>query len=109
MSDFSPWPKKHFKFEFRPSYHVRVGYKVDHDKNPDTDKEVHWQFWALKKTFKSTWGKWPFLSVLLGRFGFYIGFKPISLQDPNFVVPDSFPRDAAVCEFSMRWTAHGGR
>lgn len=110
MNIFSPWPENGFvKVVRRASYHVRVGYRVDHDKNEETPKEVHWQFWAREKTFKAAFGRWWFFSLLIGKFGFYIGFKPINLEDPNFVVPDYFSRHSPACEFSMRWTAHGGK
>ena len=112
MNIFSPWPEEGewFKFIRRPSYHVRVGYRVDHDEDEATPKEIHWQFWARRPEFKATYGRWWFFSLMLfGRFGFYIGFKPINLQDPNFEVPKWFSRGRPACEFSMRWTAHGGR
>ena len=107
MNVLSPWPEKEkfYKFLIRPSFHVRVAYMVDHDQSDTTPKEPRWQWWALRQKFKATWGKWPFFSLRLGRFGFYIGFKPINLEDPHFVrIPPDFDRSCSCCEFSVRWS-----
>lgn len=104
MNIFSPWPEKgkNFKFIRRPSWHVRCAYLVDNDKDESTPKVETWQWWAFTKEFKATFGDWIFFSMRFGRFGFYIGWKPVNLEDPNFIVPTSFSRAAPACEFSWR-------
>lgn len=96
MNIYSPWPEpgERVKFLRRFSYHVRCAYI--------TSGKPKWQWWALRKTFKAKLGTWWFLSVRLGKYGFYVGYKPVTLVDPKFIVPESFPRETPACEFSVR-------
>lgn len=111
MSDwanaFDPWPKPGDKIRFNWSipfaYHVRCAYMVDDKKNPGR-KKPKWQWWVLPwmRKPKMKGGTWhPFLTVQLGKYGFYIGCKPVNLKDPNFVVPAEWRAQRAT-EFSVR-------
>ena len=115
---FRPWPDvgKNFWFLLRRSHCVKVGYLVDHDHNPHTPKRISWMWWVIKKQFKvGPERTYPFFSCMFfDRFGFYIGWKPISMDtDPFFVLPDGWEtqwkNNGKYCEFSVRWTASGGR
>lgn len=90
--NYSPWPDpgKNIKFTLRKCYAVRCSYAGK------------WPLWALRKTFKATWGRWPFLTVRIGKYGFYIGWKPINLEDSHFAIPDGIQRTSPACELSMR-------
>lgn len=110
--NYDPWPPEgkwfRFTWELPFAYHLRAAYLVDDPKNPGKKKES-WQFWVLpwKRTHPKVKGGTfhPYLSVRIGRFGFYIGCKPVNLQDRNFVVPEAW-RKLIVTEFSMRWSAN---
>lgn len=95
--DYSPWPApgRWFRFEINRAYALTAKYNGI------------WPRWTVVtgRKFRATWGRWPFLSVILGRVRFYIGWKPVTLRDTQFEVPDDFPRSAAATEFSFRWAA----
>lgn len=90
--NYSPWPHegKWIEFTRNPAYAVRASYNGK------------WPLWALRKTFKATWGRWPFLTVRIGKYGFYVGWKPINLEDPHFAILPDFPRTSPACELSIR-------
>ena len=104
---FDPWPKPGDKIRFNWTipfaYHVRCAYMVDDKKNPGR-KKPKWQWWVLPwmRKPKMKGGTWhPFLTVRLGKYGFYIGCKPVNLMDPNFVVPKAW-RTQRATEFAVR-------
>jgi len=103
-NDFDPWPKpgKWFRFNWRIpfAFHVRCAYLV----GKEGEKKESWQWWVMpwRRTPKMKGGTWhPFLTVRLGKYGFYLGCKPVNLMDPNFVVPKEW-RTQRATEFAVR-------
>lgn len=72
--NFSPWPEKYFWFTWRK---VRWVYGAEPWYGDYTLRDLQ-----VAPRFKD----WPlpFLSVVTKWFHFYVGWKPITLQDPKF-------------------------
>lgn len=89
----SPWPRngRWFRFDLFLAWNVVANY----------DGETH-------KTFSAKFGRWPFFSWnIAGLWHGYVGYKPITLTDMKFQVPDDFPRDRPCCERSARMGTGG--
>lgn len=118
MNIYSPWPEKgkFIKVLFPKSYAATVGYLVDYGVPYPQPKQVSWQWWTFRKqgtytvqqasrVAKFKFGRWPFISIRLGKFGFYIGWKPINLMDRNFAVYEH-ERVVRACEFAVRFSTN---
>jgi hypothetical protein len=90
----SPWPQhgRRVRLERNHAYRVTVSYGGK------------WQWWAhfTGHAFSAKRGRWWFFSFDLGWLHGYLGFKPISLLDPQFDVPAWFKRYDPAVEFSQR-------
>lgn len=90
---YSPWPQHGAAVRAETNYAYWV----------TTSFIGHWPIYAFTKKFSARWGRWPFFAFeLFGRVRGYIGWKPITLQDTHFYVPDGFSRSAPAVQLSTR-------
>ena len=100
---FSPWPTDWYTWE-RPEGVAVCAY-------PDYGHNL-----TLKnlKFLHAKRGQFWFLSVRIGKYGFYLGYKPITLEDKGFYwrehpkVKDDWLAGKKFYEFSFRITNSKG-